>query len=63
MHKNSLFLLLLVLLSCGGDNGKNENPQTPGGTETIIINHDNLDRSALVYTPNGYDSSLRFPLY
>ena len=62
MHKNSLYLLFLVLLSCGGDNGKNENPQTPRGTETIIINHDNIDRSALVYTPNGYDSSFALPV-
>ena len=62
MLKNSLYLLFLVLLSCGGDNGKNENPRTPGGTETIIINHDNIDRSALVYTPNGYDSSFALPV-
>ena len=45
-----------VLAGCGG-NGGGGNPPLPDNTTTVIFEHDGLQRSALIYTPKGYDSS------
>ena len=50
-----------VLVACGG-NGGGGNPPLPDNTTTVIFEHDGLQRSALIYTPKGYDSSFALPV-
>ena len=59
MHRIIYIAVAYTLLAC--------QPSTPpptvgsGTLETLLIDHDDLTRSAQVYTPEGFDSTFALP--